>query len=109
VVFGRLITLQFGKVRRDIGGGCDLSSLDFAGRCVGGAVGLSGWVHEHLLQNDEDVWEGEAGHSGLAVRDSKKDQQQAKEKIKTTMESCQLFSGFEGGYHGKKYKNQYCV
>jgi hypothetical protein len=31
------------------------------------------------------------------VKDSKKDQQQAKEQIKTTMESFQELTGFQGG------------
>jgi hypothetical protein len=31
------------------------------------------------------------------VKDSKKDQQQAKEQIKTTMESFQALTGFQGG------------
>jgi Protein of unknown function (DUF2959) len=38
------------------------------------------------------------------VKDSKKDQQQAKEQIKTTMESFQELTGFEGGSLEKSYK-----
>jgi len=38
------------------------------------------------------------------VKDSKKDQQQAKEQIKTTMESFQELTGFQGGSLQKKYK-----
>jgi Protein of unknown function (DUF2959) len=38
------------------------------------------------------------------VRDSKKDQQQAKEQIKTTMESFQELTGFQGGSLEKNYK-----
>jgi hypothetical protein len=38
------------------------------------------------------------------VRDSKKDQQQAKEQIKTTMESFQALTGFQGGALEKNYK-----
>jgi hypothetical protein len=38
------------------------------------------------------------------VRDSKKDQQQAKEQIKTTMESFQELTGFQGGVLEKNYK-----
>jgi hypothetical protein len=38
------------------------------------------------------------------VRDSKKDQQQAKEQIKTTMESFQALTGFQGGALEKSYK-----
>jgi hypothetical protein len=29
----------------------------------GGSAASSGGVHEHVLQDDEDVWQGEAGHS----------------------------------------------
>jgi hypothetical protein len=38
------------------------------------------------------------------VKDSKKDQQQAKEQIKTTMESFQALTGFQGGQLEKSYK-----
>jgi len=38
------------------------------------------------------------------VKDSKKDQQQAKEQIKTTLESFQELTGFQGGSLEKKYK-----
>ena len=38
------------------------------------------------------------------VKDSKKDQQQAKEQIKTTMESFQELTGFQGGSLEKNYK-----
>jgi hypothetical protein len=38
------------------------------------------------------------------VKDSKKDQQQAKEQIKTTMESFQALTGFQGGQLEKNYK-----
>jgi predicted secreted protein len=38
------------------------------------------------------------------VKDSKKDQQQAKEQIKTTMESFQALTGFKGGVLEKSYK-----
>src|ERR1700743_3791955 len=38
------------------------------------------------------------------VKDSKKDQQQAKERIKTTMESFQELTGFNGGSLEKNYK-----
>jgi hypothetical protein len=38
------------------------------------------------------------------VKDSKKDQQQAKEQIKTTMESFQALTGFQGGSLEKNYK-----
>jgi Protein of unknown function (DUF2959) len=38
------------------------------------------------------------------VKDSKKDQQQAKEQIKTTMESFQALTGFQGGALEKNYK-----
>ena len=38
------------------------------------------------------------------VKDSKKDQQQAKEQIKTTMESFQELTGFNGGSLEKNYK-----
>jgi len=38
------------------------------------------------------------------VKDSKKDQLQAKEQIKTTMESCQALTGFQGGSLEKNYK-----
>jgi Protein of unknown function (DUF2959) len=38
------------------------------------------------------------------VKDSKKDQQQAKEQIKTTMESFQALTGFQGGALEKSYK-----
>jgi hypothetical protein len=38
------------------------------------------------------------------VKDSKKDQQQAKEQIKTTMESFQELTGFQGGQLEKNYK-----
>ena len=38
------------------------------------------------------------------VKDSKKDQQQAKEQIKTTMESFQALTGFQGGPLEKNYK-----
>ena len=38
------------------------------------------------------------------VKDSKKDQQQAKEQIKTTMEKFQELTGFQGGSLGKSYK-----
>jgi Protein of unknown function (DUF2959) len=38
------------------------------------------------------------------VKDSKKDQQQAKEQIKTTMESFQALTGFQGGTLEKSYK-----
>jgi len=38
------------------------------------------------------------------VKDSKKDQQQAKEQIKTTMESFQELTGFQGGALEKNYK-----
>jgi hypothetical protein len=38
------------------------------------------------------------------VKDSKKDQQQAKEQIKTTMESFQALTGFQGGELEKSYK-----
>jgi hypothetical protein len=38
------------------------------------------------------------------VKDSKKDQQQAKEQIKTTMESFQALTGFQGGSLEKSYK-----
>ena len=38
------------------------------------------------------------------VKDSKKDQQQAKEQIKTTMESFQELTGFQGGSLVKNYK-----
>jgi hypothetical protein len=38
------------------------------------------------------------------VRDSKKDQQQAKTQIKTTMESFQALTGFQGGSLEKNYK-----
>jgi len=38
------------------------------------------------------------------VKDSKKDQQQAKEQIKTTMESFQELTGFQGGAIEKNYK-----
>src|SRR4051794_11608783 len=38
------------------------------------------------------------------VKDSKKDQQQAKEQIKTTMESFQALTGFQGGELEKNYK-----
>jgi hypothetical protein len=38
------------------------------------------------------------------VKDSKKDQQQAKEQIKTTMESFQALTGFKGGELEKNYK-----
>jgi hypothetical protein len=37
------------------------------------------------------------------VKDSKKDQQQAKEQIKTTMESFQALTGFQGGTLEKSY------
>jgi len=38
------------------------------------------------------------------VKDSKKDQQEAKEQIKTTMESFQELTGFQGGSLEKNYK-----
>ena len=38
------------------------------------------------------------------VKDSKKEQQQAKEQIKTTMESFQALTGFQGGQLEKNYK-----
>lgn len=38
------------------------------------------------------------------VKDSKKDQEQAKEKLKTTMESFQELTGFQGGNLEKSYK-----
>ncbi|QNI36210.1 DUF2959 family protein [Edaphobacter albus] len=38
------------------------------------------------------------------VKDSKKDQQQVKEQIKTTMESFQVLTGFQGGQLEKNYK-----
>ncbi|HMF53590.1 MAG TPA: DUF2959 family protein [Edaphobacter sp.] len=38
------------------------------------------------------------------VKDSKKEQQQAKEQIKTTMESFQQLTGFQGGQLEKNYK-----
>lgn len=38
------------------------------------------------------------------VKDSKKDQQQAKDQIKTTMESFQALTGFQGGALEKNYK-----
>ena len=38
------------------------------------------------------------------VKDSKKDQQEAKEQIKTTMESFQALTGFQGGALEKNYK-----
>ena len=38
------------------------------------------------------------------VKDSKKDQQQAREQIKTTMESFQELTGFQGGSLEKNYK-----
>ena len=38
------------------------------------------------------------------VKDSRKDQQQAKEQIKTTMEKFQELTGFQGGSLGKSYK-----
>ena len=38
------------------------------------------------------------------VKDSKKDQQEAKEQIKTTMESFQALTGFQGGQLEKSYK-----
>ena len=38
------------------------------------------------------------------VKDSKRDQQQAKEQIKTTMESFQALTGFQGGALEKNYK-----
>ncbi len=38
------------------------------------------------------------------VKESKKDQQQAKEQIKTTMESFQELTGFQGGQLEKNYK-----
>jgi len=38
------------------------------------------------------------------VKDSKKDQQQAKEQIKTTMEKFQQLTGFQGGSLAKNYK-----
>lgn len=38
------------------------------------------------------------------VKDSKKEQQQAKEQIKTTMESFQELTGFQGGQLEKNYK-----
>jgi hypothetical protein len=38
------------------------------------------------------------------VKDSKKDQEQAKEKLKTTMESFQELTGFQGGSLEKSYK-----
>ena len=38
------------------------------------------------------------------VKDSKKDQQQAKEQIKTTLESFQELTGFQGGSLEKNYK-----
>jgi predicted nuclease with TOPRIM domain len=38
------------------------------------------------------------------VKESKKDQEQAKEKLKTTMESLQELTGFQGGSLEKSYK-----
>lgn len=38
------------------------------------------------------------------VKDSKKDKEQAKEKLQTTMESFQELTGFQGGNLEKSYK-----
>ena len=38
------------------------------------------------------------------VKDSKEDQEQAKEKLQTTMESFQELTGFQGGSLEKSYK-----
>jgi Protein of unknown function (DUF2959) len=57
-----------------------------------------------LLQNDEDPGEGKRDILVQRVKDSKKDQEQAKEKLKTTMESFEELTGFQGGSLEKSYK-----
>src|SRR6202021_679725 len=56
--------LQFVKPLRSVRW-CDLSTLDFGRRGSGGSA-VSCGVHEFVLQGDEDIREGEAGHPDFA-------------------------------------------